>query len=452
MNCISEPCINNDEPTNCTNNAVQQAIAQIRCIRKLDITTVTTDHIDMVMELMTTHPETIKVQQSGCQTIANLSMNEDVRAYVVHNNTHFVVLEALQKYAYDWKLAWLACSALWNITLSPSGRQHFPVEAIGLLLDLLPIHLERSRVVKVVIGCLSNLALTNQFRGLIGHPDHLQVYFKILLSYAEDTQVSSTGAGLVANLGVSDEVANSMVDLNVIPILKEMLQYKQKNDATFQRNVVAAFRNCRTGHHFVRDCILYEIVEELFYLMDHAVIEDIISLPITMICNALNASIAHRPSSFHLACYHGCVYSFKHLLLEKQKRDAFFDFNLGDKFNHTLLSYAIEGGSREMVSFLVLCGGTKYSQSDKALPPSILSSMITAQEQKVAIEHEYHQCIYQASSAIPFSRDVVDTIMAFVQPYDLTRQYFVHSLQKMECSDQASNVNTDDLFSDVLMF
>jgi len=404
---------------------IGDAIEKIREIRKLDIDAVKKCHIERVLELMKLYHHNIRVQQSACQTLANICMHESVRLEAITMESHLKVLECLKHYAHDWKLGWLACSALWNMTLSPEARHNFPLDSVGVLLNVLQQHNRQERLVKVIMGCLSNLSLTGIFRMYIGNEENVDYIIMMMHQHMKEIQISATAAGLMANLAVSDELANMIVNKGIISLLKMMLSHKYY-DPTFCRNIVAELRNCRTGYNFIQECVKYQIVEELFDLLDSDVIEEYIDLPITMICNTLNASISHRPSSFHLCCLHGFLETFVELMVAEEQCGDVLDFDLTDKFNHTLLSYAIEGHAingcnGEMVKFLIMGGASTYTQEQIKIPTDLVEIITDSNEIMILQRKMYRQeflavaeeCYYRVPESIG------EMIISYVPSYTL---------------------------------
>jgi len=394
---------------------VDNVISRIRYVRKLNVSLVTEKHIDEVISYMNVYGDNLKVHQSGCQTLANICMDENIRRLVNEKGAHCLVLNTLKHFCDDWKLCWLACSALWNMTLEIEGRQTFPLNAVEVFLKTLNGHRDHKRIIKVVIGCLSNLCLTNSFRDSIGQPKNLQFLYNAILENTTDLQISATSAGLIANLAVSDEIADRLVEMGSVRGLKLMLIH-QFADATFQRNVVAALRNCRTGNGFVKECILNQIIEELYILMEHPINEDAIGLPIVMVCNSLNASVAHRPTSFHLCSLHGFLMEFKILVQKQEIVENFMNFDCVDKSGYTLLSYAIEGGSLETIRFLILCGAKIYAQDDENLDAATEKVIVDSQNEASQNLKNWVSELYKITEALHTPLAITELIVQYIPP------------------------------------
>lgn len=396
---------------------IRLCVSQIRRVRKMPISEISDEDVMEVLRLKREHKDCLKIQQSACQTLANICMNESIRERCIGMNCHMEVLDSLKAFGNDWKLCWLACSALWNMTLSPEARSTTPLDAVDVFMDILKNHETHERTIKVAIGCLSNLSLNHLFRVYIGgNREHVQFLYDVILRNTDHVQIASTASGLIANLAVNDDIANLLVEMDFISCLKLMLECAY-DDETFQRNVVAALRNVRTGDMFVVEALTNEIIEELFKLLDRTRIQDMVSLPITMICSTLHASVPHRPSSYHIACYYGDMNVFDFLMEKNENCEDIIDFNMKDKFGHTLLTYAIEGGRREMVAYLISRGSSPNSSEYFGLSAEMTNTIEKALEDANIAQSQYVEVLAKITARRKYPRTLIELIAKFVPRY-----------------------------------
>ena len=94
-------------------------------------------------------------------------------------------MAAIQHHQQDWKLCWLACSALWyvlvafclyetcffvsrNMARPGANRPQIGTEGAGVAIAALGAHPRNSRVANTALGALSNLALYPDLKNFIG--------------------------------------------------------------------------------------------------------------------------------------------------------------------------------------------------------------------------------------------------------------------------------------------
>jgi len=85
-------------------------------------------NVVQVIKYMRAFPTYLSVQRACCHTISNICMDvECAKRLVIDYSIHVDVMNAIKQfYDKDWKLCWLACSAIWNMTRSNEARCEFP--------------------------------------------------------------------------------------------------------------------------------------------------------------------------------------------------------------------------------------------------------------------------------------------------------------------------------------
>ncbi|ETO11605.1 hypothetical protein RFI_25771 [Reticulomyxa filosa] len=116
-----------------------------------------------------------------------------------------LIKKAVTKFHKDYKLCWLASSALWNLARPPANRAIIGVDGVNLLLQMLEQHKNKEKVACTVIGALSNLSLLSNLKDVVAQPIHLDLILQVLLQYSIQPSIAviTSGTSLLANIAVS---------------------------------------------------------------------------------------------------------------------------------------------------------------------------------------------------------------------------------------------------------
>lgn len=375
-------------------------------------------NVVQVIKYMRAFPTYLSVQRACCHTISNICMDvECAKRLVIDYSIHVDVMNAIKQfYDKDWKLCWLACSAIWNMTRSNEARCEFPLSIVNLLMKVLVMQPQNQYVVNTALGCLSNLSLNHVLKRKIGEVENMLNLLRMMERNISDVTVSATAAGLIANLAVNDTIAHRLVDFGAIGTLRRMFSFEY-DDVVFLRNSVAALGNCSTSSLFLERCIENKIVEILYGLLQ---INNDLSIN-ALIANSLHAlglQVGSKTTSFHLASMHGLVNAFDRLMFNNDEEED-IDFNSKDKNGQTMISYAIHGGHSEMVAFLACCDA-KIGDEDltKEISQDFQDIIKCSQKRAINVRNEY---VYILNNTLPLNLDIITTINTYLSSHSLIR-------------------------------
>lgn len=338
---------------------LRNALIHIKSIGKLPL-----DEINMewkahcIKTYMETYIDSLQIQRACCQAVSNVAMNIDFAVIILEKSIHTDILRSLQQYYRDdWKICWLACSAIWNLSRPEEYRHCFSNSTCDLVMAILRRYSHQCKVVNTSIGALSNLSLHNNLKLHIAQEHNLESIFAISSKFINNI-VSCTTAGLMANLAVNDDIADTLVEMGAISMLTQMLN-KGDIDRNFQKNIAAALSNLTTSDMFIRDCLINYTVEHLFILYETTLDVGIIGL-ITNCFTVLGIDpSAGMTTTLHMACYHDEIDLLDILIVEEYFESySFFDVNAVDGFGFKMSHYALANDSSEIMFILIKFGAS----------------------------------------------------------------------------------------------
>eukprot|EP01083_Nonionella_stella_P265656 899639_1 len=198
-----------------TNQSVIQIIKTIgerhgENSRGLDVRKLETD-IKQLVSLMKRHQDDRHVQRVACHTISNMAIHQEKCPTLCGYNAHRSILKAVMGNIGDWKMCWLAMSAVWNLARPESCRKQFdPSSTLKLIYKVLNIHNTMHLVVETALGALSNLVLYEKIRSQCGRFHILQFLIEIIEQHTNHGNVATASAGLITNLAHSNEIASRL--------------------------------------------------------------------------------------------------------------------------------------------------------------------------------------------------------------------------------------------------
>ena len=155
-------------------------------------------------------------------------MSVNVARLIVQKGGFHQIQKCLLRFESDHKLCWLGSSAVWNLARPPANRGIIGVSGVKLMLKMLKLHRMKEKVTNTSIGALSNLSLCDSLKNMIAQQKHVELILSVLSEYAQKKSLSvmTSGAGLVANLAVSDDHATLLVDRGANKILINLLKWR----------------------------------------------------------------------------------------------------------------------------------------------------------------------------------------------------------------------------------
>lgn len=248
--------------------ALDAAIAEIKKLGKQSHNNDDTlQGITKILSLMKKYSDSLHVQRVACHALSNLAMQVVVARWIVQKGGFNLIKKCLNKFQDDHKLCWLGSSAIWNLARPPANRSVIGSDGVKLMLKMLRIHREKEKVTNTSIGALSNLSLCDKLKNIIAEPSHIETILSVLQFYStkQSSSVMTSGAGLVANLAVSDHHASLLVQKQSLPVLLQLLDWKcESMDDTLYRNTCAALNNMVTAESFLDEFLKARGVESIF--------------------------------------------------------------------------------------------------------------------------------------------------------------------------------------------
>merc|ERR1712096_78638 len=183
----------------------------------------------------------------------------------------------------------------------------------------------------------------------------------VLSEYVKKRSLSvmTSGAGLVANLAVSDDYANTLVSKGAIKILLNLLNWKGSTvDDTLYRNTCAALNNMVTATKFLDSFLESSGVETIFEFLKLNQNDLYTNLLENCLVN-IEVDVNEETTSFHLCALHGRLEILQKLIEE----NPLTDLDALDSKNMSCLDYAICGKHIEILHFLSKCGAIKYQKN-----------------------------------------------------------------------------------------
>eukprot|EP01083_Nonionella_stella_P026772 73715_1 len=341
---------------------IDRAVAEIKTLGKCSANhDDTLRGITKILSLMKKYSNSLHVQRVSCHALSNLAMQVVVARWIVQKGGFNLIKKALLRFEDDHKICWLGSSAVWNLARPPANRSVIGQEGVKLMLRMLKNHRDKEKVTNTSIGALSNLSLCDSLKNVIAQQQNIELILSVLSEYVDKRSLSvmTSGAGLVANLAVSDDHANTMVTKNSIRVMLQLLDWSGNHvDDTLYRNTCAALNNMVTATHFLDSFLESKGVETVFEFLNKNDNDLYSSLLENCLVN-IEVDVDEHTTSYHLCAQHGRLQILKQLVEE----NSFDDLDVTDSKNMTCLDYAISAKNIEIVQFLSKCGATKYQQN-----------------------------------------------------------------------------------------
>lgn len=326
-----------------------------------------------LLDITARHTDNLELQQICCHAISNIAMNVNLAVALLSLNADEYLLKCLNTYLYgDWKLCWLACSAIWNLARPETTRPYFNIDAVNMIFNVMKCHGNHAKVMNTCLGALSNLSLNDKLKAEVGNENRLFEILKSMDHFCHCGIVSSTGCGLIANLAVDDTIANNLVRCNALNVISKIGQnYIGGNISDtsrgFTKNLTASISNLSTSPGYKKQCVRYCIIEILYIIIDAIRDEEIISLcwnALTTLSLIQNQNEIHEPlvkevTSFHVACKEGFIDEVKYLL----KTHGGMLLRLFDFQRKYPIDYAHEYFRFEIIEFLISIGSPSIQQN-----------------------------------------------------------------------------------------
>jgi hypothetical protein len=354
-----------------------EAVAKINRVRNMDRSELNAEDIQIIRKVIDEF-ECNEIHLIACQTLGELCLRGHARRLCIQEKAYLDILKILQNnYKTRCLFAWMCTACLWNITLSPATRGHFPLDTIDTLIKILSYHSD-TRIVNSCFGLLLNLSLEDSFRIKISTLQNLCVIQYTIERQIEHTEIGVTALGIVANVTIDQNVSALLVHIGIIGTIKRILLNSQ--DFFLCENAIISLENLRLAPKFLQEfCknnfmeILYDIIidDQQIFIPNHFIQ---FQHSIDAIEHTLGIDIDRRPTSFHICAIHGLTETLQKMLSIK-----IFESESIDRFDldgYGLLDYAIRGKNLSTIQYLASLG-LKYSltNSDDVITLEILDAI-----------------------------------------------------------------------------
>lgn len=414
---------------------IDEKIDEIKKLGKLNVSSgptrvtneIISSAIDKLFACMKTFSEHLEIQRVCCHSLSNLAMEVMVARWIIQKGGFQFIKKALTKFGKeDYKLCWLASSALWNLARPPSNRSIIGESGVKLMMNILERHGDNEKVTNTAIGALSNLSLHDKLKDCVARKGNLRIVMNLLAKYcAHGSRISvmTSGAGLVANLAVSDKYAEQLISEHnattlLFDLLKSCMHSNQENhgavNGTLTRNLCAALNNIVSAKGFLSsflECNGVETVFEFLEVNDNPLYSELLEQVLMQVDVDKDA----KTTSLHLCCLHNRLDIIKKMV----NNNPLVNLNQIDGKNMSLLDYAISMNHVESVHFLAKCGAVQYQNShmSEENKKELLQQINSGQTKLQNSKRNVSKAIFESIPQIP--KDLSQFMVQFSSNVDI---------------------------------
>ena len=302
------------------------------------------------------------IQRVCCHTMSNIAIHQDYCQLIIDYNLHDLILTSLEKNNNDWKLCWLACSAIWNIARPVETRSLINPKVISLIFDILEKYKDTILVCETGLGALSNLMLYEDFKNRIRNK-HLKFIVKLLVKFP--TKISdndalckllTAGNGLITNLAHNDDLAIKLNKLDIVNHLINTLNFFIDEEHLI-RNTCAALTNLSNIENYDEDLLKYNGIETLIkiYYKYNNIIQ-VQQLSIQALKDLVDINSIKNTTSLHISVKLELYDIVKYHIsngMDINVDEELITYNDNDFKIRTPLLYAILNNDYGMIRFLI---------------------------------------------------------------------------------------------------
>jgi len=252
----------------------------------------------------------------------------------------------------DKQLSWLSCSSLWNLCRPAATREFITMNVANLLWDVVKYHSSSKKVVQCAIGALSNIAIVERFQPMMLKPERLALLSSIWDMYRDSSTVVTPACGLIANLAISDDSEDLLIEHGFIPRL--LFGTKMFPNDDIRRNCSAALSNLSHGESFKKAVVESSGISALYTMFEESHESPQIAQLLLNAMNVIGLAPEQKVNSLHVASRDFDVGVVSNLLEECDGQIQGTDQN-----GQTPLDYAIQAEKLGVVSLLAMAGAQR---------------------------------------------------------------------------------------------
>ena len=378
-------------PKECGKEAEAELIQVLKTIGKrhgdgdknssIDIKQLDSD-IEKLVSIMKDNRSSKHIQRVACHAISNMAIHQEKCPTLTKHKCHELILRTVFDHIQDWKMCWLAGSAIWNLARPEPCRRQFDIKTLKLLYKVIKQHSKVHLVIETALGALSNLVLFEQLRNEAGQFEILQNIVDIIKQHKKHCNVATASAGLITNLAHSNLIASKLTDIGTVGLVIQMMKF-HSHDTHLQRNCCAALSNMASSAGYVQNLVENLGIERLFAALNLASINPASQIEPLAEQALLVVDIdwtQMRLSSIHVASKLG-LYEAVYKILKQG-----IDVNTCvDSHGNTALHYAIRYKKPEVARLLISRGALLTIKNKFGLTANrALQDMIVAKKSSLS--------------------------------------------------------------------
>ncbi|MES1915025.1 MAG: hypothetical protein MHM6MM_007029 [Cercozoa sp. M6MM] len=211
----------------------------------------------------------LEKMRACCKAVSNVGMFRENCVGLVAHGAVSRLKRAMRLYQDDWKVQWLACSALWNLARPLDIRSHLTQDRETAATSF-P---EKALVQETAIGALANLSIADDAKTVIGqNPQLPRIVFGAIWRHLTEPRVLTSACSLMTNLAFDDGISEQLVNQGAVShVVRAMTAHP--DEMQLQRNACAALSNMATTHGHAAELLACGAIEPLLRAYRRALVE-----------------------------------------------------------------------------------------------------------------------------------------------------------------------------------
>lgn len=360
----------------------------------------------------------IHVQQDCWLTFSQIAVDESSCETLLELNVPDLINYSLSRHGEnDWKLSWLAFSALWNMSLPERTRYLFPEYIIKTIMKAMEKYIHYPYIMNTVFGTLSNLCVEEKFKLLIEKPSLIKIVIKVMKVNSENPSFCSIAFGLVTNLVNNVVTRDILMHCEIVEVMTKIMNHLNTlqhadDQITCEKNFSTTMSNLSSSDSFFSHFLKSGALETIRACITCFQGEEAISI-LNLIMENLDLELDLQYNSYHLCVEYSCTEELKHIIYEDKNRSK--NMNLLDYKNESPITIAIEKNDIKALKLLYLSGAELQKQPNNA----ILQKSIQRSYRQISLAtNKFNKTIISVTYLTP---ELVNIIIEFCGIYALNK-------------------------------